>query len=419
MDLNITKPLTDQFFKRRTCLLMLLAFHLLPLTALAQDKSFESTSLEVINKGWATKTIDNVINGSLGIMLERFDQTWPTWMVGAVRNTMEKGLNKEVLEDETELTVVVDANNGYVSVGDGGTDGEYMSACYWNRSNGHKLLAVLVGKPTDPCIEVLCTYDYDPQKKTLTPEPDILKGYRWGERGEYVQVICHLPKTGKNVLVDDWSNDGPLQHTFTWDGMKPVYAKTEPLHFDDGLAPIPVSFKGAQPNVKDFVTALLLPKEEEDESLGGLREAWKFYKNGMKLMPGDDLIVDVQNGYVGFVSVEGDGAETTRLVIECCYWNYADKKHKLVAITNDLFQNGQAVVGQYTGITFYVYDNATRQMKLVYAQDLGINLEEPSDSQATSHALPRQGKTIVYTYYTPSGKVEKRMTWNGSRFVKD
>lgn len=199
------------------------------------DRNFESTPLQVIDKGWKTKTIDNVINGSLGIMLERFDQTWPTWMVGAVRETMEKGLDKQVLDEETELTVTVDSKNGYVSVGDGGTDGEYMSVCYWKRSNGHRLLAVLLGKPTDPCIEVLCTYDYDPQKKTLTPEPDILKGYRWGDRGEYTQIFCHLPRKGKNIVVDDWGGkDGPVKHTFTWNGMKPVFSKTEPLDIDDG-----------------------------------------------------------------------------------------------------------------------------------------------------------------------------------------
>ena len=376
------------------------------------QKTYKYVFLEDLDKQWATKPINNVINGSLGIMLERFDQTWPTWMGGAVRNTMEKGLEKEVLDEETSLTVTVDTKNGYVIVGDGGTDGEYMSACYWNRSNGHKLLAVLLGKPTDPCIEVLCTYDYDPQKKMLTPEPDILKGYRWGERGEYVQVFCQLPKKGKNVLVDEWGNDGPVRHTFTWDGMKPVYSKTEPYEYDDGLTPIAVSFKGTQPNVKDFVTALLAPNET-DESRNGLRQAWDFYKNGMKQIPGDDLIVDVQNGYVGYVSED----ETSRQVIECCYWNYADRRHKLVAITNDLFMDGKAVVGQFTGITFYKYDNATRQMKVVYDDELGINLEAPSGTEAASHALPRQGKTIVYSYYTPSGKVEKRLTWNGSKFV--
>ena len=193
-----------------------------------------STSLEDIDAGWATKPISNVANGNFATMLERFYQTWPTWMVRAVRNTMKKGLTKQVLDKGTELTVTVDQKNGFVSVGDGGTDGEYMSACYWNRSNGHKLLAVLLGSPTDPCIEVLCTYDYDPAKKMLTPEPEILKGYRWHDRKSYSQIFCNLPRKGKEITVDDWSgDDGPVRHTFKWDGMKPVYSKSESLKLDD------------------------------------------------------------------------------------------------------------------------------------------------------------------------------------------
>ena len=193
-----------------------------------------STSLEDIDAGWATKPISNVANGNFATMLERFYLTWPTWMVRAVRDTMKKGLTKQVLDKGTELTVTVDQKNGFVSVGDGGTDGEYMSACYWNRSNGHKLLAVLLGSPTDPCIEVLCTYDYDPAKKMLTPEPEILKGYRWHDRKAYSQIFCNLPRKGKEITVDDWSgDDGPVRHTFKWDGMKPVYSKSESLKLDD------------------------------------------------------------------------------------------------------------------------------------------------------------------------------------------
>lgn len=385
-------------------------------TALAQDGNHRNIPVEDIAKEWSTKTINNVINGSLGIMLERFDQTWPTWMVGAVRETMEKGLAKEVLDEETELTVTVDVKNGYVNVGDAGTDGEYMSACYWNRSNGHKLLAVLMGKPTDPCIEVLCTYDYDPQKKTLTPEPDILKGYRWGDKGEYKQIFCNLPKSGKNVIVNDWSSDeGPLRHTFTWDGMKPVYSKTEPFVFDDELGDLIVNFKGASPNIKDFVAALLTQKETE-ESLGGLREAWGLFKNGMKQMPGNNLIVDVKNGYVGYESVDSDEDGKSRQVIECCFWNYADKKHKLVAISNDSYLNGKPIIGQFSGVTFYKYDNASHRMKVAYAQDLGAEIDVPGGEAVVSHALPRTGKTIVYSIHMPSGKIDKRLTWNGSKF---
>ena len=372
----------------------------------------ENTSLEDINKGWGTKTINNVINGSLGIMLERFDQTWPTWMMGAVRETMEKGLAEEVLDEETDLTVTVDSKNGFVSVGDGGTDGEYMSACYWNRPNGHKLLAVLVGKPTDPCIEVLCTYDYDPQKKALIPEPSILKGYRWGDRGEYQQIFCNLPRTGKNVTVVDWSGDeGPVKHTFVWDGTKPVYAKTEPFEFDDSPSAIIVKPSGAQPNIKDFVAALL--SRNTAESMNGLRQAWKFYKNGMKQMPGDDLTVDVRNGYVGYESTD----DNSRQVIEICYWNYADKQQKLVAATNDDYLNGKPIVGQYTGLEFYLYDNAEHTMTWISAQDLGAEIDLPDGEAIVTHSLPRTGKTITFTIHTAMGQIQKRLTWNGTHFV--
>lgn len=190
-----------------------------------------SSPLEVIKNGWKSKTIDNVINGSLGIMLECFDQTWPTWMGAGIRATMEKGLSKEVLDNETGLTVTVDTRNGYVEIGDAGTDRAYMSACVWNRKNGHRLFAVHMGQPTDPFVEFVCFYDYDQQQKTLTPEPGILAGFKEWTR----QAPCYfkLPKVGKGLVVDEYGSEGHLRHIFSWDGMKPVYAHTENIG-DDG-----------------------------------------------------------------------------------------------------------------------------------------------------------------------------------------
>ena len=153
----------------RNLLILLSLFMMSVISASAQDREFESCPLEVIDKGWGTKTITNVINGSLGIMLESFNHTWPTWMGGAICETMEQGLDKRVLDKETALTVTVDAKNGYAELDDAGTDGAYMSACFWNRSNGHRLFAVRIGKPTDPRLEFVCFYDYDAAKKTLPP----------------------------------------------------------------------------------------------------------------------------------------------------------------------------------------------------------------------------------------------------------
>ena len=197
--------------------------------------------------------------------------------------------------------------------------------------------------------------------------------------------------------------------------MKPVYAKTEPLEFDDGLSDhsITVNFKGGSPNIKDFMNAFL-SGEDIGESLAGMKESWNMFLNGMKLMPGEEITVDIQNGYLIYTS---DLTETAHLTIECCYWNYADKKHKLVALTNDVIDDGQAVTGQYTGIDFYIYDNATHKMTPANGADLGLAFDNPPSTKAVTHALPRQGKTIGFTFHIPSGKIVKHLTWNGSKFI--
>lgn len=178
---------------------------------------------------------------------------------------------------------------------------------------------------------------------------------------------------------------------------------------------IRINYTGTAPSVKDFVSALL-SQTEEDESLNGLNDAWHRYKKGVKQLAGRELTVDAPNGFVGYEDTDNYGNDTWRQVIEVCYWNYADKKHKLVAISIDSYRNGHPEAGQYDGVTFYRFDNATRKMHLVYEEELGLTIEPPANTRGISHELPRHGKTIVYNYYTPSGKIAKRLTWNGSRF---
>ena len=213
-----------------------------------------------------------------------------------------------------------------------------------------------------------------------------------------------LPKQGKTLAIEEWTAEGRRRHIFTWNGMKPVFSKTEDVSDDDFS--LRVSFKGAQPNVKDFLTAYL-SQEDMGESLADIALSWKLYKNGMKLMPGDSFIVDVQNGYIGYESVNDDG----RKVIECCYWNYADKRHKLLAINDGYFRGEQPVMTESTGITFYKYDNATRKMNLTYEAELGLEISLPSGTTGVTYELPRQGKTMTVNCYTASGKKAGRYTW--------
>ena len=44
----------------------------------------------------------------------------------------------------------------------------------------------------------------------------------------------------------------------------------------------------------------------------------------------------------------------------------------------------------------------------------------PEGAKGVAYALPRTGKSIVYTiYFEDKEKMEKRITWNGSKFVKE
>ena len=191
---------------------------MLPLLALATD-------LETIRAKWGTKVINDVPAAGLGIMLERFDMTWPTSAGGDVCQVLQLGVAKKVLDDNDGYTVEVDAKNGYVESYTEGSDRQYMQACVWRRSNGHRLFAVVIGQPVDPEIEIACFYDYDPQKKTLTPEPDVIGDWlKRTARGDY---SFRLPKVGKELLLFDAQDQQSIH--FRWDGMRPVFDRAEPM----------------------------------------------------------------------------------------------------------------------------------------------------------------------------------------------
>ena len=72
-----------------------------------------------------------------------------------------------------------------------------MEACVWRRDNGHRLFAICMGGPTDPEIEVVCFYDYDPATETMTPEASPADTFKPTE--EYYNY--NLPHKGKDFII--------------------------------------------------------------------------------------------------------------------------------------------------------------------------------------------------------------------------
>ena len=187
---------------------------------------------------------------------------------------------------------------------------------------------------------------------------------------------------------------------------------------------IKVNYKGAQPTISDFASAFLSSRDYDeeddccvDEAFNAIRNAWNDYHSGIALLDGQALTIDEKNGYVLYESRYEYESDVTVVKMEMCYWNETDGKHKLFAYNVTCFRNDVYSAGQYDGITFYRYDNATKMMTICDAP--GFEVVYAIDDDAwISFALPRTGKDITVTSWYQNGKDPRKqmLKWNGHKF---
>ena len=177
---------------------------------------------------------------------------------------------------------------------------------------------------------------------------------------------------------------------------------------------IRVDYKGTKPTINDFVTAVL-SQDDLGEALNGVKKNWVRYQQGKPLEERADASfnVDVKNGFVRY---ERHYSQNTYSYTEFCYWNCEDARHKLVAVNNGFIAEGQPTTTQFSGLTFYTYDNMTRIMAVTPAQDLGAGIHT---SAVVCYALPQAGKNIMAVIYAPQGEIQILMKWNGAKFDQE
>ena len=177
-----------------------------------------------------------------------------------------------------------------------------------------------------------------------------------------------------------------------------------------------VNYLGAKPTIKDFANAyiasLLNPEDEEPEGDGlymyeSMQNAIICQEKGHPLKKNETLTIDLKNGFLTYE--QKDDYYVYR--IEMCYWNEADGKHKLFADNRWSYENGKAILGQYDGINFCRYDNATKRM--VRCDAPGFDVEYIN----SAYALPRIGKDITVMQWDKNGKKKQKiLKWNGQGF---
>lgn len=187
---------------------------------------------------------------------------------------------------------------------------------------------------------------------------------------------------------------------------------------------VPVTFQGEKPTISDFAWAYVnyatMPEEGDEEeeegyfneSIGAVKNAMSLQRANKALGAGETLSIDQRNGFVLYEWKDGD----TRLRVEMCYWNESDGQHKLFACGVYYFDGDKYSAGQFDGLTFYRYDNATRKMAL--ADDFGFDVEYFTDDDASvTYDLPRSGKNITVNYWYQNGiKKQKTLQFDGRRF---
>ena len=219
----------------KKCFLAILITLMVCTTAVGQNMFSGSTDLEVIADEWESVTLSNVPDGSLVTMLDCFNKRWPTWMLRSAVKTMKKGVDGRDTYNDDQIVVRNKPKNGFVEVNWWGEAErhEFMRACYWKRSNGHRLLGIYFGgTDSDPNIHFVCFYDYDMKRHTLTPEPQIIDGFRTTEDRKF---YYDLPEEGKNLRISEFGSRGHFLHFFKWDGMKPVFSKSQKIEDEEDV----------------------------------------------------------------------------------------------------------------------------------------------------------------------------------------
>ena len=172
-------------------------------------------TLDQVNESWKTVPLKVAKNADVKDMVKAFQKQWPTESVAALLKDIE------LSEDDRQYISEYDPQQGFMSFAEGSDDrdSETMEARVWKRSNGHQLFSIALSRPSTEVQTLVAFYDYDPDKKTLTPEPDVFTpcpisfvneelGYELYPEGE--EMVAY------EYFFNWWSG---LRHVYQWNGM--------------------------------------------------------------------------------------------------------------------------------------------------------------------------------------------------------
>ena len=159
------------------------------------------------------------------------------------------------------------------------------------------------------------------------------------------------------------------------------------------------------------IMLIIADQEDPGEVLIYLKRAWKKHIRGEK-HKGQFTLSDDYLMYAG--RVEEDGFVWTDTT-EFRSWDFQSGSNKLVAMAHRNYTNGEVACGQYSGISFYVFDGDT----IEWVPDDAYGIEFPEINGIVVCRLSGANADITLTASNPEeGSQTKSFVWDGNRFVK-
>ena len=192
----------------------------------AQQETDDPSHIVEIRQTWAAEPI-KVDAGDKAIGIEQLALAFCKKYPKCITND---ALKKYFLSPEDFEIAIYDVDfrpkNGYVRCMMMVETTPLTSACYWNRTDGHKLFAAFM-EQTDENMSydehLVVFYDYNPATSTMTPEPALTSMIEERMK-KYDSFSVDLPAEGKDIVVHgyiiDKENDSAETEDITlkWDG---------------------------------------------------------------------------------------------------------------------------------------------------------------------------------------------------------
>ena len=164
--------------------------------------------IDKIRQAWASQTIATEgKNVNIGMLAKAFCKQYADYQPNKV---LLRYLNGEKNYNEGlpfEYNVNDMTSNGYLRCLALLQYDMLTECCYWNRNNGHKLVAFWLSATFESSTmdrHLAAFYDYDPATGIMTPEPKLTEMIEQ-TASQYDAYTIQLPDEGKDIMIYDYT----------------------------------------------------------------------------------------------------------------------------------------------------------------------------------------------------------------------